>query len=237
MTKEIPILYSTPMIQAKLAGRKTQTRRIIKESFNGCWTNGGPHPCPNDPVVIYPGETYESPCHPGETITIDSPQVQAVFHCSTLDSVAKCPYGKPGDLLWAREAWRKESHPDMVGGVTTKYYYRADEEQGTNKYKPSIHMPKFAARVWDKIVAIRVERLQDISENDALEEGIDTETDETYLAAEHYQLGGSPVRGGCPSICAYSALWERINGAGSWDLNPWVWVITTENVSLTGKLV
>jgi hypothetical protein len=241
--REIPILYSTPMIQAKLAGRKTQTRRIIKESFNGCWTNGGPHPCPNEPVVVYPGETYESPCHPGESITIDAPQVQAVFHCSTLDAVAKCPYGKPGDLLWARETWGNSWHRDSVGGTRNKVVYKADgtELQEGMSWKPSIHMPKNYARIWDRIVSIRVERIQDISEEDAIAEGIEpllmsrTQRGMFGQLYRDYSEPASLFNDGLHPVDSYRSLWIKINGAESWESNTWVWVITTETVSLTGK--
>jgi hypothetical protein len=123
--REIPILFSTPMVQAILAGRKTMTRRIINESFNGCLTNGGPHPCPNDPVVFHPGEKFE---FDGEQITVDYPQVRALFHCSTLDSEAKCPYGKKGDLLWVRETWcdYDAGYIPELKGPAPMFIYKAD---------------------------------------------------------------------------------------------------------------
>lgn len=169
MTKERPILYSTPMVLAKQARLKTQTRRIIKESFNGCLT-GGPHPCPNEPVVIHPGEIFESPAN-GEEIVVDWPEVRAIFHCSTLDSIAKCPWGKVGDIIWGRETHCLESD-----GGDPWIVYKADYTNypmGSNHWKPSIFMRKVHARIWDRITSIRVERLQDISEHDAQCEGHD----------------------------------------------------------------
>jgi hypothetical protein len=224
--KERPILFSTPMVRAILEGRKTVTRRIIKESFNGCLTNGGPHPCPNDPVVIYPGEVLESPCHPGEKITVDCPQVRAIFHCSTLDAVAKCPYGKPGDALWVRETWTNAWLGARMRG-SGDYVYKADIDLigcEVSSWKPSIFMPRAACRLRLQIQSIGVERLQDITEEDAFREGIDADN-EDYEEAEHYQLGGSPIQGGSPARFAFIALWQRINGAESWDANPWVWRI------------
>jgi hypothetical protein len=239
MKRERPILYSTLMIQAKLEGRKTQTRRIIKESFNGCLTNGGPHPCPNDPVVIYPGEVYESFCHPGESITVDYPEVRALFHCSTLDAEAKCPYGKPGDILWARE-----SHALVYDRADqfSHYAYKADGDplhEGL-KWRPSIHMPKDAARIYDEIVSIRVERLQDISEQDAIAEGIDVflqcrNDDNLCFFHPNKDIPLPGIDNGCIPVDVYRSLWESINGPGSWDLNPWVWVIETKTLSTTGR--
>ena len=215
--KERPILYSTPMAKAKRARIKTHTRRIIKESFNGCLTNGGPHPCPNAPIVIHPGEVYESPCNPGEIITVHHEEVRAIFHCSTLDAVAKCRYGKIGDILWGRETWAKYTSSDCVGGVTTRYRYKAEYKDECYQWKPSIHMPKIAAQLWDRITNIQVERLQDITEYDARCEGHDI------------------LIHGEDSIAWYKKLWESINGPGSWELNPWVWVIESEILSTTGR--
>ena len=254
--KERPILYSTPMVQAKLAGRKTQTRRIIKESSNGCLTNGGPHPCPNEPVVIYPGETYESPCT-DEKIFIDSPEVRAVFHCSTLDSVAKCPYGKIGDLLWGRESfwslgfWEPEYVDGQWSGKDWNWKERSiqfDKPEDITvsgdyeswRHMPSIFLKKKHARIWERITNIRVERLQNISEADAIAEGV----------VKHWydDHGESPGRDlyyvpGCTkdgfgftsAVEAYKDLWESINGPGSCDLNPWVWIIETDVLSTTGR--
>jgi hypothetical protein len=221
--KERPILFSTAMVQAILEGRKTVTRRVIKESFNGCLTNGGPHPCPNDPAVIYPGETYESPCHPGESITVDWPEVRAVFHCSALDVDAKCPYGKPGDILWVRETFFKNGD---------EYIYLADgtcceQFEGKPKWKPSIFMPRAACRIRLEIQCIGVERLQDITEEDAIREGIELVDKKLhggelrtmykdYMHKDHVKY--SPVR-------SFKSLWQSINGADSWDAKPWVWKI------------
>jgi hypothetical protein len=226
MKQERPILYSTLMIQAKLEGRKTQTRRIIKESlsFNGCLTNGGPHPCPNDPVVIYPREVYES--FPGESITVDYPEVRALFHCSTLDAEARCPYGKPGDILWVREAYALVYDHN---GQFSHYAYKADGDplhEGL-KWKPSIYMPKDAARIFEQIIRIHVERLQDISEQDAIAEGIEDLALGKKLSFRCYLNSGHPLT----AVDSYKSLWEMINGPGSWDLNPWVWVIETKTLS------
>lgn len=206
------MLYSTPMIQAKLAGRKTQTRRRIKVQ-----PEGQLHPCGS-------GKWYWST----DPSNLKIPYV-------------KCPYGQIGDLIWARETWCSVSRADCVGGVTTKFHYKADMED-TFKFKPSIHMPKSASRIWEKITDIRVERLQDISEEDAIAEGI-----KPLLASgaqlathgrlyKHYTEHQEGIFGtGLKPVKSYETLWESINGDGSWDLNPWCWCITTEILSTTGK--
>jgi hypothetical protein len=219
--KEIPILYSTAMIQAKLAGRKTQTRRLIdKVNFMHL----------NKHIADWPLSGFNE-LKDG----IASFEIQTDVDDSTTIKV-KCPYGQPGDLLWARETHYYEKYFNgLTEGVFPRYRADFGDEPVDWNWRPNIFLHKEYSRIWDRVVSVRVERLKKISEDDAFAEGIDTENDETYLAAEHCQLGGSPVRGGCPAICAYSALWERINGPGSWESNPWVWVITTENLSLTGK--
>ena len=141
---------------------------------------------------------------PGE-IALDSQTVQE--HIS--------PYGKPGDRLWVRETFCDAGEPpDPTKG--RRYYYRADyagQPFGANAYgrwKPSIHMPRAASRITLKITGVRVERLQDISEADAAAEGVAAKVtnDCSYSARE-----------------AFVALWESINGGGSWDANPWVWCV------------
>ena len=202
--KEIPILFSTPMVRAIFDGRKTQTRRIIK-----------PQP-----------ESVDHVSH--KTIPYNgSPE----FLLSNL----KCPYGQIGDMLWVREAWW---HNRETWGDSEVFLYRADfpidgyDHVDAYKWKPSIFMPKDVCRIKLRIADIRVERLQDISEEDARYEGCDKGIrwlntnkveiiDEGHVFfctnAAQYKLG-------------YESLWDSINGKGSWDKNPWVWVITFERV-------
>lgn len=190
------------MVRALLARRKRQTRRVMK-------------PQPITPAVVF-----------GST-----------------------PYGMPGDRLWVREAHKLQDlsprgFPQCLIG------YRADGEVricdpgendmarplepreagcaiGHDRWRPSIHMPRWASRLTLPIAAVRVERLQDISDEDAIAEGID-----------YYQRPGEPrvyrdysqpdVHYGLSPIGSYRTLWESINGPGSWDANPFVWVIEFE---------
>lgn len=231
-----PILFSTPMVQALLNGTKTQTRRIIKDSFNGCWTgtNGGiqvgGHPCPNDPIVIHPGEVIKA----GDWLEEETPDliaentvVEAWFHCSTMDKTAKCPYGKIGDTLWVRETWKPKGHNFPIGHP---YEYRATAEQDLTPtdgpWKPSIFMPREASRITLFITDIRVERLLSISEEDARAEGIDEFGGlyRDYFTTNEY-------KGSLSAKDSYFTLWDKINGKDAHKVNPWVWAITFKVVT------
>lgn len=231
---EHPILFSTEMVKAILEGRKSQTRRIIKESFNGCMTHG-PHPCPNEPVVLIPGEVLEHPFEDGKSMTIDYPQVRAIFHCSTLDAEAKCPFGKARDKLWVRETWAMTKY---YNGLTEEGFpvYKADYpvRPEASKWKPGIHMPKDFARIWLEVEEVRVERLQDISEEDVIAEGI--EPDPSGLQSDgvtewmNYKNYGQGFRYVHP-LDSYQSLWQSINGPESWEQNPFVWVIKFKRIT------
>lgn len=184
MKKERPILFNTEMVQAVLDGRKTQTRRVIKEQPDGEVTAKWLDLKDKMPAFIF--------CNNG-------------MECVT----RKCPYGEVGNRLWVRETWAD-------GYEDKPYIYKADGWDADHKFKPSIHMPRAASRTLLEITDVRVERVQDISEIDALAEGcVSTaiETDNDYLglyAKEHF-----------------ANLWNIINiqrGFG-WDVNPWVWVV------------
>jgi len=115
--------------------------------------------------------------------------------------LCKCPYGKKGDKLWVRESWNisRESNP---------FRYKADyPPSGILKWKPSIHMPKVAARIWLEVVSVRVERLIDISQEDCVKEGFDSGS--AYGTAKMW----------------FHGLWDKIHGDASWAANPWVWVV------------
>ena len=123
-----------------------------------------------------------------------------------------CPYGSPGDRLWVRETWARNEDQLSDTRMDTSLVYRADGEtrakdNGTDKpWRPSIHMPRWASRITLEIAGVRVERLQDISTADCWAEGIAASPDV------------DPVH-------EYRDLWESINGPGSWDANPWCWVL------------
>lgn len=180
-----PILFSTSMVEAIIEGRKTQTRRTIKEPFQS-WSNGE-----------YSPEWYDA-------------------------LKTQCKYGQVGDVLWVREKWQ---HNRIPSG--SPYFYYADEsnyDREHSKWKPSIHMPKDACRLFLKINNIRVERLQDISEEDAYKEGCDKKLGHKFNISCGESLEDVPHR------FIFSELWKSINGKESWDANPLVWVIEFERI-------
>lgn len=194
MSKERPILFNAAMVRAILGGHKTQTRRIVKT----CRERGM-----QGPVVR--GQK-------GEVATVGFAATAGL-----------CPYGQPGDRLWVRETYGYKIR--SAGGTPhVSIAYRATEpdavhcydcngEELTMKWRPSIHMPRWASRITLEIVSVRVERLQDISNEDAVAEGIGAPLDIRYAALDEFK-----------------PLWESINGAGSWAANPWVWVIEFERL-------
>ena len=182
-----PILFSTPMVQAILEGRKTQTRRVI---------------------------TPEPGTHNNDGTIISN-----VPPCGFLHWINKAPY-QPDDILWVRETWqrcRDDEFCYFVDELINNVTY-IDEDDEPLKWKPSIHMPRAAARIFLRVTDVRVERLQDISIEDCYSEGISIEKHEC----------GCPVQ----EITTYKKLWDSINakrGYG-WDTNPWVWVYEFEKV-------
>ena len=125
--------------------------------------------------------------------------------------LAKCPYGQPGDTLWCRETFLPKS-----SGTIYRADYSELEAAGLGGlyggWKPSIHIPRALSRITLEIVSVRVERLNDISEEDAKAEGV-------MLPARTCTMYDGIWRDG------YQELWEKINGPGSWVLNPWIWVV------------
>lgn len=210
--RERPILFSGPMIRALLAGTKTQTRRAAKKPVR--------HP---DLGNLYT---------PGALVLEREPQ-HVIERAS--------PYGAPGDRLWVREAWAPDPPIDntwastqwngcgrTVSEVPERFrhprfcIYAANWLHGPIRWTPSIHMPRWASRITLEVTGVRVERLQAISEADALAEGIRWLNG---MATFNDGLHESDT-----AVESYAALWEQINGAGSWDANPWVWCVEFRRV-------
>lgn len=196
-----PILFSGPMVRAILSGAKSQTRRVVKKQpWASCCIEDGME---GEPPFVYSALGGDGPGHDvHETRT-----------------PCRCPYGKPGDLLWVRETWAP---------LTKGYAYRADpiwNAPPADRWHPSIHMPRVASRITLEIIGVRVERLQDISVADAIAEGV-VECNQNLRGLE-------------PCMewrYAYEDLWGQINGQGSWDANPWVWVVSF-NAELTVRQI
>jgi hypothetical protein len=196
--KSKPILFSTPMVQAILEGTKTQTRRILK-------------PQPKQKLEFFGWKLPE--------------YIQVAFGKGVkTESLHKFPFGQIGDVLWVRETFRPKGHSFPIG---EHFEYKATAESDGNPmnepWKPSIFMPKDAARIWLKIINIRVERLNDISDEDAKNEGIKL----SEHSSENVDLWYRYDDGSFSFLpqTSFRTLWESINGKDSWNNNPWVWVI------------
>jgi hypothetical protein len=151
----------------------------------------------------------------------------------------RCTYGQPGDRLWVRETWQVVDGSERARRIVTDpspsrgwIEYAATVHPGHEpppRWRPSIHMPRWASRILLEITAARVERLQDISGEDAVAEGIARDGDgyERFHVDPDAPLGQSFTRN---PVLAYRGLWEKINGVGTWDANPLVWVIEFKRV-------
>lgn len=197
-----PILFSAPMVRALLEGRKTQTRRVIKEAAR----------------MIHQ-EKWEVRAHAGEFghYQVGAEQPSAILK----------PKYSPGDLLWVRETW---SHTgtgvwkiaDIYQALDGNVVYRADSDNPGIGYFSSIHMPRWASRLTLRVTDVRAQRLQDISEEDAIQEGAGQYTSQSPIQrAFNPEWKGSYKRG-------FQVVWDNINGTESWDANPWVWVYSFE---------
>lgn len=218
--KDRPIPFSAPMVRALLNGSKTQTRRILSPQpvSSQTWGSGIPNAMPSHFCV-----------HARWAKPYDKRLKDFMGHPDA-DPWLPCPYGKPGDRLWVREAWNLWGPPERQ-----IVDYRATCPDADDlKWKPSIHMPRWASRLTLEIVSVRVERLKKITEEDAIAEGIER------IGAQHDWPYESPkwrdyTAEGCylDPRESYESLWESINGPGSWAANPWVWVVEFKKAEVT----
>lgn len=212
---ERPILFSTPMVQAILDGRKTQTRRIVKmpdliehpDWFRYIGNS-------NDMEITRKAIPYDDRLY-HEWQRVNSNEVSWVIHSH-----------KPKDILWVRETWGLQRNDWPEEADTPFYCYKADDETYLPKWKPSIFMPKAACRIKLKIINIRVEKLQDITEEDAIAEGIGYgfQMNAGWPDYQHIENGVCELTQDSAGM-SYASLWESINGKGSWEKNPWVWCL------------
>lgn len=251
MSKEKPILFSAPMINAIMAGNKTQTRRLVKwkprdMGFNlafsgmvaGCYANENPTS--------------------GYVLRSRSGDVGMCWNDRTWP--AFCPYGAPGDTLWVRETWYCDdytagdlaaarvgyvgegpSDEDIVKKWKSALDFRAthdcgsyeagcpcSDEDGRSGWRPSIFMPRWASRLTLEVLSVRVERLMSITDQDTLAEGVERATPDGYVFGTD---DGKSSPAGTPRS-AFKLGWDTINGARApWETNPWVWVVSFKDVT------
>lgn len=144
----------------------------------------------------------------------------------------KCPCGEPGDVLYVRETWRR-----TYNTISNKwdYIYKADgglwvDDDGPVKWYPSIHMPKVAARIWLQVTDTTADRVQNISEWAAMEEGV-----EKYHKTDWYKQYGSDNGWAATAYASFATLWKCVYGEDSWDRNDWVWPVSFRVLSTTGR--
>lgn len=240
-----PILFNGEMVRAILAGQKMQTRRLVK-----------PLPPSPEAVRALAGDGYHwlTDRHWPEGFRVAGP-VWAVRNLGGPTEL-RSPYGMPRELLWVRETWAAVwPGEEPVPLRECRVEYRADDPDAKYpggwpdgmghdpccaRWKPSIHMPRWASRITLRITDVRVERLQDISEDDARAEGVYSAMPTDGRACDNFTNDWcrwtrrvDPEARTATPRGAFAALWHRINGKQqgcSWKDNPWVWAITFEQV-------
>jgi len=215
--REIPILFNSEMVNALLDGRKTQTRRIVK-------------PQPEMDIKAIQ-----------KVITLDGKNRDGFF-CAG-DDYGKaffCPYGQPGDLIWVREGFTLDHLDHNFPHYRADMINPSDPPPKPHKWKPSIHMPKAIARIWLQVKKIELERLQQITDQDVIDEGIaafkcvpgDGYPSPLY---KHYMSTSQRETWIPDPLISFQSLWQSIHGPDAWDANPWVWVVHFDVISTTGK--
>ncbi|CVE51089.1 Uncharacterised protein [Serratia marcescens] len=218
--KERPVIFNSEMVRAILDGRKTQTRRLVPE-----WQRPKHYPENDDGPHYNWMAVAQSDRRWGYGVFGETEEACA----KELSTMAPCPFGNAGDRLWVRETFM-----DLTGtgieattGKFEGFAYRADTPAGSYgdevrkeyglKWTPSLHMPRKACRILLEITAVRVERLNDISEEDAKAEGVAPSQHIITPPEALYRVG-------------FLKLWQSIYGEESWGANPWVWVIEFRRV-------
>lgn len=213
--KERPILFNSQRVQALLSGQQSQTRRIMKSQLFG------------------PGQDNHEGCY-GIDVLNNQLQGKRVMG---MDNISyHCPYGQPGDRLWVRETWRgpviSQHHMHDYERTPSRFksssycQYRADTSQFSSYedenehvgWQAGIHMPRWASRINLQISHVRVEKIQDISSEDVMAEGIQADS---HFLNNFFTIHNEVLS----SRDAYRRHWAEQYGGTSWEVNPWVWVI------------
>ncbi len=202
--RERPILFSGEMVRSILDGRKTVTRRVIKRL-------AGFGPITDFQISTTKGYDFEF-------------RNKRKLWNSVLRGrvVGACPYGQPGGRLWVRETWATDDPLDPQDALTV-FFRATDHETCGQPWKPSIHMPRWASRITLEVTGVRVERVQGITQDQAIAEGCSA--DGYWKMNEGLSCGGRTDRRPM-AVQRFNRLWDSIAApAFKWAVNPWVWVI------------
>ncbi|WP_436879427.1 hypothetical protein [Escherichia coli] len=206
--KERGMIFNGEMVRAILDGRKTQTRRIMKVQ-----PSDGFHPTHNGYDLDLNAHWYT----PG---VVDKngylqPAKKDVFGVADENEGHTCPFGAVGDRIWVRETFSAvPDHDEPVG--CSALLYAADGDGPYGKWTPSIHMPRWASRITLEITGVRVDRLSNVSDEDAGKEG--------------YPANPAPYGGSMDKWLWFRQLWDSIYPDQSFKHNPWVWVIEFKRI-------
>lgn len=239
--KTRPILFQGAMVRALLADTKTKTRRLVKGEVED--VREGDWHAPRRLV-------HKPTCQRSFCENVDDELLACGGYELSRDGVAKLrsPHGKPGDHLWVRETWAGERAEQVGTGATrtqvvldggrliSGLLFAADSILKPERWKPSIFMPRWASRITLEVTGVRVERLNDISEADAVAEGIERVGVVHNGATPTWRDYADQTDRDTPNEWlsprnSYRSLWQSINGAGSWAANPWVWVVEFKRVT------
>lgn len=235
--KERGMIFNGEMVRAILDGRKTQTRREVKLNLDiACLATT------YDWAASLAANHYQGLTE--EQIQQKAESLRGVIHPVILGNGQMvsiiCPHGKPGDRIWVRETWARynidQNSHDIAYRATTPEDW---PEEG--RWRPSIHMPRWASRILLEITNVRVERLNAISEEDAQREGVHTEVWDQTVVARNYAARDEFFQFWSEDMphyvemnqlyrSSFRSLWESIYGAENWLANPWVWVIEFKRV-------
>ncbi|MGP2870096.1 hypothetical protein ACTVMR_24025 [Serratia nevei] len=203
--KERPVIFNSEMVRAIIDGRKTQTRRVmaVQPESNQFGLLRITDSTKRSDIGKY---------HWAESNATGTHQRSALF---------SCPFGQVGDRMWVRETWTPESIDAEDGSYSPDYRATANGQPLDGRWTPAIHMPRKACRILLEITAVRVERLNDISDGDAISEGCST----------------ADMKSGDCVADVFARLWSSIYGVDSWNANPWVWVIEFRRVGDSAREV
>ncbi len=210
--REIAIQLSAPMVRATLNGSKTVTRRTVKGEI----PNGAVRATRN---VLGLAPTWHWMDAGG----------------NSLGKPFRCPYGSPGAHLWGREAWRTlwrfdELPPrDIPAGSPVAFYADGEARDGgtSGKFRPGMFMPRWASRILLEVTEVRVERLQDITRGQAIAEGVERVGDRW----RHYFFPDDDTEYWEFPQNSFASLWDKLNGEGAWESNPWVFAISFRRIT------